>query len=127
MRRPMGMTFQPRVGEQLESGSPPRARDAGFELVQYETSLGQLVYEWRRGEIPGPQFLTCHLASLWMIEWLERGPDQNASVPSELPLLFRMRGGAERTGSGIAAPSVSHLRECGGPPARARTADDQQR
>jgi hypothetical protein len=74
----MAMTFQPRVGEQLESALTPRAGDAGFELVQYETPLGQLVYEWRRGKNPGPQFLTRDLALLWMVEWLERDREQDA-------------------------------------------------
>jgi hypothetical protein len=64
--------FRP-LAEQLELALHPRAREAAFSLVQYETSLGQLVFEWRRGEDPGPQFLTRHLALLWMVDWLERG------------------------------------------------------
>ena len=50
-----------------------RAREAGFSLVQYETDTGQLVFEWRRGNERGPQFLTRHLAWLWLVERLERG------------------------------------------------------
>ena len=50
-----------------------RAREAGFSLVQYETDTGQLVFEWRRGDERGPQFLTRHLAWQWLVDRLERG------------------------------------------------------
>jgi hypothetical protein len=47
------------------------ARD-GFSLVQYETPTGQLVWEWRRGSEPRPQFVTRRVALVWMREWLAR-------------------------------------------------------
>jgi hypothetical protein len=53
-------------GAQLESQLRPHARERGFDLIQYVTPLGQLVFEWRHGEDPGPQFLSRHLAWLWM-------------------------------------------------------------
>jgi hypothetical protein len=45
------------------------ARD-GFALVQYETTTGQVVWEWRRGDEPRPQFVTRRVALVWMEEWL---------------------------------------------------------
>ena len=45
------------------------ARD-GFSLVQYETPTGQVVWEWRRGDEPRPQFVTRRVALVWMEEWL---------------------------------------------------------
>jgi hypothetical protein len=48
------------------------ARD-GFSLIQYETPSGQLVWEWRRGDEPRPQFVTRRVALIWMEEWLGRG------------------------------------------------------
>ncbi len=59
----------------LESQVLPRAREAGFALVQYETDTGQLVFECRRGDERGPQFLTRQLALLWLVDRLERGHD----------------------------------------------------
>jgi hypothetical protein len=59
----------------VETRLLPRAREAGFSLVQYETDTGQLVFEWRRGNDRGPQFLTRHLALLWLLDRLERGDD----------------------------------------------------
>ena len=50
-----------------------RAREAGFSLVQYETDTGQLVFEWRRGDERGPQFLTRDLALRWLVDRLEPG------------------------------------------------------
>ncbi|MFN8028650.1 MAG: hypothetical protein U0W40_20530 [Acidimicrobiia bacterium] len=47
-----------------------RARDLGFDLVTYESSSGQLIYEWRRGDEPRPQFVTRRVALLWMDEFL---------------------------------------------------------
>ena len=59
----------------VETKLLPRARDAGFSLVQYETDTGQLVFEWRRGNERGPQFVTRHLALLWLVDRFERGRD----------------------------------------------------
>ena len=47
-----------------------RAAASGFSLVQYETETGQLVWEWRRGSEPRPQFVTRRVALHWMREWL---------------------------------------------------------
>jgi len=47
------------------------ARD-GFSLVQFETATGQLVWEWRRGSEPRPQFVSRRVALVWMKEWLAR-------------------------------------------------------
>jgi hypothetical protein len=60
---------------EVETHLLPRAREAGFSLVQYETDTGQLVFEWRRGDDRGPQFLTRQLAVLWLSDRLERGTD----------------------------------------------------
>jgi hypothetical protein len=49
-----------------------RAGARGFVLVQYETSNGQTVWEWRRGDEPRPQFATERVARHWMSEWLDR-------------------------------------------------------
>ncbi len=48
------------------------AADAGFRLVRYESDNGQLVWEWRRGNEPRPQFATRRVAIHWMLEFLER-------------------------------------------------------
>ena len=42
----------------------------GFSLVQFETPTGQVVWEWRRGTEPRPQFVTRRVALIWMEEWL---------------------------------------------------------
>jgi hypothetical protein len=44
----------------------------GFSLVQYETPTGQLVWEWRRGNEPRPQFVTRRVAVQWMRDLLGR-------------------------------------------------------
>jgi hypothetical protein len=48
-----------------------RAADVGFRLLQYETENGHLVWEWRRGNEPRPQFVTRRVAIHWMTEFLE--------------------------------------------------------
>ncbi len=47
-----------------------RAADAGFELVTRETDIGQIVWEWRRGTEPRPQFVSERVARHWMSTWL---------------------------------------------------------
>jgi hypothetical protein len=42
----------------------------GFELATYESDAGQLIYEWRRGDEPRPQFVTRRVALQWMQEFL---------------------------------------------------------
>ena len=49
-----------------------RAGVLGFVLVRYETTNGQTVWEWRRGDEPRPQFATERVARHWMSEWLDR-------------------------------------------------------
>jgi hypothetical protein len=48
------------------------AADEGFRLVQSETATGALVWEWRRGSEPRPQFSTRRVAVHWMFEFLSR-------------------------------------------------------
>ncbi len=48
------------------------AASDGFSLVQYETPTDHPVWEWRRGDEPGPQFVTRWVALIWMEEWLGR-------------------------------------------------------
>jgi hypothetical protein len=54
-----------------------QAARAGFQLVQYENDTGQLIWEWRHGDEPRPQFVTRRVAIHWMTELLER----TAGVP----------------------------------------------
>jgi hypothetical protein len=49
-----------------------RAGALGFVLTRYETSNGQIVWEWRKGDEPRPQFATERVARHWMAEWLDR-------------------------------------------------------
>jgi hypothetical protein len=46
------------------------ARALGFELAAYESDAGQLVFEWRRGQEPRPQFVTRRVALHWMKDFL---------------------------------------------------------
>jgi hypothetical protein len=48
------------------------ARAAGFCLLQCETDRGLIVWEWRRGIEPRPQFGSRRVALHWMSEYLER-------------------------------------------------------
>jgi hypothetical protein len=48
------------------------AHAAGFCLFQRETDTGLLVWEWRRGTDPRPQFVTRRVALHWMSEFLSR-------------------------------------------------------
>lgn len=49
-----------------------RAAAQGFELVQYETPHGQLLWAWRRGDEPSPEFVTRRVALNYMDDWLRR-------------------------------------------------------
>ena len=49
-----------------------RAALRGFHLSREETTDGRVVWEWRRGDEPRPQFVTERVARYWMSEWLER-------------------------------------------------------
>jgi len=46
------------------------ARALGFELAAYESDAGQLIFEWRRGQEPRPQFVTRRVALHWMQDFL---------------------------------------------------------
>ena len=46
------------------------ARTLGFELVTYESDAGQVIFEWRRGDEPRPQFVTRRVALQWMQDFL---------------------------------------------------------
>ena len=48
------------------------AADAGYRLVQCETDTGQLIWEWRHGDEPRPQFVARRVAIDWMTELLAR-------------------------------------------------------
>jgi hypothetical protein len=60
------------LSESLEPTIVRRAAEHGFQFVQYETEGGQLVWEWRRGTEPRPQFVTRRVALHWMHEWLDK-------------------------------------------------------
>ena len=47
-----------------------RAARAGFELISRLTDTGQVVWEWRCGDEPRPQFVTEHVARRWMSDFL---------------------------------------------------------
>ena len=49
-----------------------RAAAEGFALVQFEASEGQLLWEWRRGDEPRPQFVSRRVALNFMDDWLRR-------------------------------------------------------
>jgi len=49
-----------------------RAAAAGFQLVHYETPQGQLLWEWRCGDEPRPQFVSRRVALDFMEDWLSR-------------------------------------------------------
>jgi len=50
-----------------------RASQSGFELLQYESDTGQVIFEWRQGgHDPGPMFVSRRVALHWMADWLRR-------------------------------------------------------
>jgi hypothetical protein len=63
-----------------------RAADEGFSLVQHETENGQIVFAWRRGTEPRPQFVSRRVALRWMHDWLgmqhDPTPGEDAPDPS---------------------------------------------
>ncbi len=64
--------MNPLVVEIEEQSVVDRAADRGFRLMQHETETGQLVWEWRRGSEPRPQFVTRRVALHWMDEFLAK-------------------------------------------------------
>ena len=68
----MTAILDPRSNRSRTSASVlAEARALGFELVTYESDAGQVIFEWRRGDEPRPQFVTRRVAVLWMSEFLE--------------------------------------------------------
>jgi hypothetical protein len=66
----MATMFALSGGELHEEAIVSRAAEQGFALFQYEAESGQLVWEWRRGTEPRPQFVTRRVALHWMADWL---------------------------------------------------------
>ncbi len=66
----MTMSTNPLMVELEDQSVITKAADAGFRLVQYETSSGHLAWEWRRGTEPRPQFTNRRVAIHWMEEFL---------------------------------------------------------
>jgi hypothetical protein len=91
---------------------PPRedallaeAAALGFELVSYQTQTDQIVWEWRQGEGPRPQFVTERVARQWMTEWLARQPE--VVQPQPLDGRRRVRDGDGDSDGG----AVRHVAE----------------
>jgi hypothetical protein len=57
-----------------------RAARAGFELVNRVTDAGLVVWEWRRGDEPRPQFVTERVARHWMFQLLARAGLEKCEV-----------------------------------------------
>ena len=55
----------------------------GFVLVNYPTPHGQMIWEWRNGDGPRPQFVTERVARDWMAEWIERTTPARPDVVAE--------------------------------------------
>ena len=68
----MTIAMNPFLVEIEEQSVVARAADQGFRLIQRETDTGQLVWEWRRGSEPRPQFVTRRVALHWMDEFLAK-------------------------------------------------------
>ncbi len=61
-----------RLTDEHSASVEARAAEEGFQLVQFETSEGQLVWEWRRGDDPKPQFVDRRVALHFMDDLLRR-------------------------------------------------------
>ena len=68
----MTVTTNPLLLELEDQAVIAHAADEGFQLVQSATPNGALVWEWRRGLEPRPQFVTRRVAVHWMQEFLAR-------------------------------------------------------
>jgi hypothetical protein len=68
----MTVATNPLFSELEDQALIARAADEGFRLVQSETTTGTLVWEWRRGSEPRPQFSSRRVAVHWMLEFLSR-------------------------------------------------------
>ncbi|MDQ1455692.1 MAG: hypothetical protein QOH28_1312 [Actinomycetota bacterium] len=64
-------TMRPGISQQTDE-LLARANALGFVLARHEAPNGQIVWEWRRGDEPRPQFATERVARHWMSEWLDR-------------------------------------------------------
>ena len=76
--------------------------EEGFHLVQIETSEGQLVWEWRRGNDPKPQFVNRRVALHFMDDLLRRmhASTTDRTPSSDLRSIRAMSHKAQQTGSG---------------------------
>jgi hypothetical protein len=81
----MTVTTNPLFSELEDQALIARAADEGFRLVQSETMTGALVWEWRRGSEPRPQFSSRRVAVHWMLEFLSRHGGGPAVVPDSGP------------------------------------------
>ncbi len=61
-----------RLADEHSESVEARAAEEGFQLVQFETTSGQLVWEWRRGNEPKPQFVNRRIALHYMDDLLNR-------------------------------------------------------
>ena len=68
----MANILDPTRHELQDEVTVARAADFGFLLTQFETEHGQLVWEWRHGTEPRPQFVARRVALHWMRDWLAR-------------------------------------------------------
>jgi hypothetical protein len=64
-------TMRPGISQQTDE-LLARANALGFVLARQEAPNGPIVWEWRRGDEPRPQFATERVARHWMSEWLDR-------------------------------------------------------
>jgi hypothetical protein len=62
------------------AGIVARAAEKGFRLTHFETDNGRVVWEWRHGLEPRPQFVARRVAIHWMHEWL--GQDRTEAIPA---------------------------------------------
>jgi hypothetical protein len=81
----MTVATNPLFSELEDQALIARAADEGFRLVQSETTTGTLVWEWRRGSEPRPQFSSRRVAVHWMLEFLSRYGGGHAFVSDSGP------------------------------------------
>jgi hypothetical protein len=55
-----------------------QAAAAGFELATRVTDTGQVIWEWRNGLGPRPQFVSERVARHWMYDWLAQGQNRKS-------------------------------------------------
>ena len=75
----MAATIDPMLGGLPDDVIIARAAEQGLRLSSHETEHGQLVWEWRRGTEPRPQFLSRRVALRWMRDRLEQAIHEAAT------------------------------------------------